>query len=82
MQSIRWDGKTITVPGIYRDIPLHDYHRADLCDAVSVSSSMFRNIVNKSPKHAFDKSSLNLDREDSETETEAMVLGRCWRAVR
>ncbi|MGX1151414.1 PD-(D/E)XK nuclease-like domain-containing protein [Bradyrhizobium ottawaense] len=76
MQSIRWDGKTITAPGIYRDIPLHDYHRADLCDAISVSSSMFRNIVNKSPKHAFDKSSLNPDREDSETESEAMVLGR------
>jgi len=74
MQSIQWDGTTITRPGLYRGIPLADYHRHDLCDAVSVSSSMFRNIIRRSPAHAFAKSSLNPNHEDAQTE--AMALGR------
>ncbi|UQR66187.1 PD-(D/E)XK nuclease-like domain-containing protein [Bradyrhizobium sp. C-145] len=75
MQSILWDGKPITRPGLYRNIPLADYHRHDLCDSISVSSSMFRNIIRKSPAHAFANSSLNPHR-DRETQTESMALGR------
>jgi hypothetical protein len=76
MQSIQWDGKQISKPGIYRGIPLADYRRADLCDAISVSSSMFRSIITKSPKHAFEKSSLNPARSPEDEDTDAMALGR------
>ena len=76
MQSIPWNGRKITVPGIYRDIPLADYHRPDLCDAVSVSSGLLRDIIAKSARHAFERSPLNPNREESETETEAVMLGR------
>ncbi|WP_166304228.1 PD-(D/E)XK nuclease-like domain-containing protein [Bradyrhizobium sp. 2S1] len=75
MQSIPWDGKPITRPGLYRNIPLADYHRHDLCDAVSVSSTMFRNIIRRSPAHAFTNSSLNPKR-GKEPQSEAMALGR------
>src|SRR3974390_758171 len=76
MQSIPWNGKTITEPGVYRGIQLADYHRPDLCDAISVSSSMLRHIITESPRHAFEKSPLNPDRASDADETEAMALGR------
>jgi hypothetical protein len=74
VQSIRWDGKPITEPGIYSGIPLETYHSADICAGPSISSTMLRNISMKSPAHAFAKSALNPDAEDVE-ETEAMSLG-------
>src|SRR5947199_1288943 len=74
LQSIPWDGKPISKPGLYRGIPLADYHRHDLCDAVSVSSSLFRTIIRRSAAHAFDKAPLNPER--TQEESEAMALGR------
>ncbi len=76
MQSIQWDGNQIATPGIYRGIPLADYHRPDLCVEVSVSSSIFRTIINKSPKHAFNKSQLNPAYSPDDEQNEAMSLGR------
>lgn len=81
MQSIPWDGKTITAPGIYRGIPLQDYHRFDLCDEVSVSSSMLRNIIAESPRHAWQKSRLNPDHAEDEEQTQAMAEGRFMHAA-
>ncbi|WP_439372953.1 PD-(D/E)XK nuclease-like domain-containing protein [Bradyrhizobium sp. DASA03120] len=76
MQSIQWDGSPITTPGIYRGIPLADYHRPDVCAEVSVSSSMFRSIIAKSPRHAFEKSQLNPERSLDEEQNESLSLGR------
>lgn len=76
MQSFQWDGNQITTPGIYRGIPLADYHRPDLCVEVSVSSSLFRTIINKSPKHAFDKSLLNPAYSPDDVQNEALSKGR------
>jgi PDDEXK-like domain of unknown function (DUF3799) len=76
MRSIDWDGNQITTPGIYRGIPLADYHRPDLCVEVSVSSSMLRTIINKSPKHAFDKSLLNPAYSPDDEQNEALSKGR------
>src|SRR5438552_904425 len=74
LQSIQWDGKPISKPGLYRGIPLADYHRPALCDAISVSSSSLRRISRRSAAHAFATSPLNPERT---TElNEAMALGR------
>ncbi|TAI61091.1 PD-(D/E)XK nuclease-like domain-containing protein [Bradyrhizobium sp. Leo170] len=81
MQSIPWDGKTIIEPGIYRGIPLTDYHRFDLCSEVSVSSTMLRGIIGESPRHAWEKSRLNPDHVDDEEQSEAMALGRFLHAA-
>lgn len=60
-------GTKITEPGIYRNIPMEDYH-GDICDGVSVSSSFLRKIVG--PKgcllKAWDSFYLNPDREEQE----------------
>ena len=74
IQSIRWDGKQITVPGIYSGISLDDYHRGDICDGPSISSTILRDVSTKSPAHAFAKSALNPNGGEQE-ETEAMSLG-------
>lgn len=78
MQSIVWDGQKITKPGMYSKMPLADYHRGDICDGPSVSSSGLRDIWNKSPKHFWDKSPLNPNRfvDDDADETKALILGR------
>jgi hypothetical protein len=74
IQSIRWDGNPITVPGIYSGIPLEQYHRADICAGPSISSTMHRDISRASPAHAFEKSPLNPKRPP-EAPKEAFVLG-------
>lgn len=77
VQSITWDGKPITKPGIYRGVPLPRYHDPYICEGeVSVSSSMMRSIITESPAHAFVKSRLNPDRDTSDNFNEAMALGR------
>lgn len=44
----------ITVPGVYPDIPEADYH-ADPCPTPSLSSSIGKELVNRSPWHAWTK---------------------------
>ncbi|KRQ99248.1 PD-(D/E)XK nuclease-like domain-containing protein [Bradyrhizobium valentinum] len=75
MQSMPWNGQRIAAPGIYRHIPLDDYHRADICDGVSVSSSMLRGIDEKSPAHFFARAAFNPNRI-IQKETDAYRLGR------
>lgn len=74
IQSIRWDGKPITVPGIYSGVPIDAYHRGDICDGPSVSSTSLRHLWNKSPAHCWANSPLNPKRVP-ETGTEAKILG-------
>ena len=59
MNSIQWDGQRISRPGVYAGIPLDDYHRGDICDGPSLSSSGLRRLWAKSPKHFWDTSPLN-----------------------
>jgi len=55
IKSIKWDGKQITTPGVYSAIPLGTYHRADICDGPSISSTGLRAIYSEdgSPKHFY-----------------------------
>lgn len=75
---IQWDGKVITEPGIYKDIPLDLYHSKELFGGVpSISSSGLRKIWNYSPAHYWAESPYNPDRaEDDADEKRSYVLGR------
>jgi hypothetical protein len=75
VQIIRWDGQRISRPGIYAGIPLNDYHRGDICDGPSVSSSGLRTVWNESPAHFWNKCAFNPSREEDEP-SEAFILGR------
>lgn len=75
MDIIRWDGQRITRPGIYSGIHINEYHRGDICDGPSVSSSSLRAIWNKSPAHYWAKSPLNPNRTPEEP-SDAFILGR------
>ena len=75
IKSIAWDGQRITRPGVYAHMPLDDYHRGDICDGPSVSSSHLRLLWQKSPAHFWDQSPLNPQAEPRE-DTEDFILGR------
>mgnify|MGYP001564382233 CR=1 FL=1 len=76
MKSIQWDGQRISRPGIYAGIPLEDYHRGDICDGPSLSSSGLRLLWSKSAKHFWDKSPLNPDRSDEDDDKKEYIIGR------
>lgn len=76
MKSIQWDGQRIARPGIYAGIPLEDYHRGDICDGPSLSSSGLRLLWSKSAKHFWDASPLNPDRAEPDDDKKEYVLGR------
>lgn len=74
--EIVWDGKPIADAGIYRGIPMEDYH-GQLTVAPSISSSGLRAIENKSPLHYWATSYLNPDRpDDADEESKALIFGR------
>lgn len=76
MEPIKWDGKPITRPGVYDDVPMDDYH-GKLTEEDSASRSFLWTCFDESPAHAFLRHYLNEDRvESSATESEAMLLGR------
>lgn len=67
----------ITKPGVY-DLSMAAYHRADICDGVSISSSGLRLAISKSIRHWWDEY-LNPDREeedDASEDTKYTILGR------
>ena len=76
MKSIQWDGQRIARPGIYAGIPLEDYHRGDICDGPSLSSSGLRLLWSKSAKHFWDKSPLNPVRSDEDDDKKEYIIGR------
>lgn len=76
MNSLQWDGQRISKPGIYAGIPLDDYHRGDICDGPSISSSGLRAIWNRSPEHFWDKSPLNPARDKEDDTKKAFIIGR------
>jgi hypothetical protein len=75
IQSIRWDGEQITQPGVYSRLPLDDYHRGDICDGPSVSSTVLRTLWDESPAHAWAKSPLNPHRVE-DTASDWKNIGR------
>lgn len=75
VKSIPWDGQRITRPGIYANIPLADYHRGDICDGPSLSSTGLRQMFWQSPEHFWDASPLNPLRAEPK-DNEDFILGR------
>lgn len=67
--------KPISTPGIYSGIPLDRYHRADICDGVSVSSSGLRRLFTLSPAHFYAEWSGNPNAVEPE-EKAHHVIGR------
>lgn len=76
MKIIKWDGKPITVPGVYSGISLDDYHgKLDLFDGPSVSKSPLKHLLPThggspkafwgrwkfNPKHVVDETTQALD---------------------
>jgi PDDEXK-like uncharacterized protein DUF3799 len=78
-----WDGKKITKPGIYKDVPLDDYHSQDICDGPSVSSSGLRRVLeenNGSPAHFYCEWSGNPERVE-QPDKKAWIFGRACHHV-
>lgn len=69
-----WDGKPISKPGLYADLPISVYH-SDCCESPSVSSSGLRTIFYYSAKHYWAQSYMNPSRKD-EDPSKALVFGR------
>lgn len=78
INTIQWDGSTITKPGLYADIPITLYHGQAICPGPSASSSNLRRMLEEndgSPAHAYSEWSGNPNRVEPE-ETAALRLGR------
>lgn len=69
-----YDGQPISEPGAYLNVPMSVYH-GDPCVGPSVSSSGLRKIFIESPRHYWNESPYNPDREEI-AQTEAIILGR------
>lgn len=75
LKAIEWDGKPISKPGIYSKISLEKYHRADICDGPSISSSGLRRIFSESPAHFYAEWPGNPDYVDQDDKPH-FILGR------
>ena len=75
MKIVRWNGKSVRMPGIIAGMTLNFYHSAEAAIEPSISSSGLRKIIKDSPKHYFANSPYNPNRTDDE-ETETLILGR------
>jgi hypothetical protein len=76
MNIIQWDGQRISHPGIYAGIPIDDYHRGDICDGPSISSSSLRTLWSKSPAHYWAYSPLNPMRVEEAADNKDLIIGR------
>lgn len=75
IESIRWDGTPIAVPGVYHNLSLDDYHRGDICTSASVSASVLHRLWEESPDDCWAHSPLNPNRVE-EPDDDARTLGR------
>jgi hypothetical protein len=78
VEAIKWDGRTISKPGIYSDIPLEIYHGQKILDGPSVSSTGLRRVLEVnggSPAHFFDEWSGNPNCAEPEDKPH-FLLGR------
>lgn len=67
-------GTKISEPGVY-DMHIDAYH-GNCCDGPSASSSGLRTIFSESPRHFYEGSYFNPDRDEDAGEKEAFILGR------
>ena len=74
IESIEWDGKRITKPGCYKNVPMSVYH-GDCTDGPSISTTGLKKIFHNSPAVYWDSSYLNPARADDD-ETSALIFGR------
>lgn len=58
----KWDGKPISEPGIYSDMPIEVYHSAHCCNDYKISSSGLKRIIIDSPAHYWLESPYNPNR--------------------
>jgi hypothetical protein len=75
MQVIPWNGRPITTPGWYSNIPIEAYHAAGICEGVAVSSSNLRKCWTHSPAHMNAQWCENPD-ADPITPSRFMILGQ------
>lgn len=79
IKAIKWNGEKITEPGVYSALPLSCYHRHDICDGPSISSTGLRAIYGEgehvSPRHFFSKWSGNPNRI-IKAEPKHFIIGR------
>lgn len=79
MNIIEWDGKPITRPGIYKNVPISIYHGPLVDPKVgkTVSRSTLWKLFDKSPAHAWDVNCYNEARHESANDdTDPMRFGR------
>lgn len=77
MTDTSYIGGKITVPGLYSRMSMNAYHRGDICDGPSISSSGLRKIIQESEADYWDTSPLNPQRNPiADKEKRAFVLGR------
>ena len=74
LESIPWDGKKISKPGMYSGIPMILYH-GDICDRPSISTTGIKKIFLESAADYWDTSYLNPARGEDK-ETSALIMGR------
>lgn len=76
MEITEWGGQPIDAPGVYANVPMVDYH-GQLTEGDSASRSFLWTLFDQSPAHAFLRHYSNEEpEEETETESEAMLLGR------
>ena len=74
MKVTKWNGKPISKPGWYSDIPIERYHSAGMCVGPAVSSSNLRTCWSKSPAHMYVQWAENPNKIDK-APTSQMLLG-------
>lgn len=74
-EVFEYDGKPISKPGIWKNVPMADYH-GQLTVGPSISSSGLRTIFNRSLAHYYAGSYLNPNRVE-QADSEAFLIGRC-----
>lgn len=81
---VEWDGKLITQPGAYRDVPIGRYHGAEVCAGPSISGSGLKILTGdkgqrskgRTPRHYWEQSNLNPNRR--KLDTAALRMGRAF----
>ena len=79
LHSVKWDGKPISTPGMFEDVPIDVYHSQKICAGPSVSSSGLRRALEVnggSPAHFFNEWSGNQSAVEAEEEKAHFIMGR------
>lgn len=75
LTPIIWDGKPISRPGVYAQVPMSVYHGPNLCIGPSISSSGLRTIFQESPMDYWIRSPYNSSCL-TPVDSRAFIIGR------